>query len=159
MIFRNFKELRQLSEIGYHPGGWDRGRMLFSSMMIRNIGLWMVFGLYYDSFNIFLRILCWPVTPAVSPISNLDIGSQNHCVQIRWTEQSAIKLSDSSQVHRKICSQNRCPYQVHRIIHGENQAYTDRWCNQRPHRIHLKRRIISLMNSSILQRIRLNFMA
>jgi hypothetical protein len=41
-------------------------------------------------------IPCWPVTPAVSPTSNVIISSQNQCFQIRQTEQSAIKISASS---------------------------------------------------------------
>jgi hypothetical protein len=40
-----------------------------------------------------VSILCWPVTPALSPTSNSNIGSQNQCFQIRWTEQSAVKIS------------------------------------------------------------------
>ena len=66
----------------------------------------------------------------MSPTSN--IGSQNQCVQIRYTEQSAVKIGESSQVEREIRSQNQRPYQVHGIIQSENQAYTDLWYNVTP---------------------------
>jgi hypothetical protein len=52
-----------------------------------------------------VSIPCWPVAPAVFPISNVEISSQNRCVQIRETEQSVAKISTSRQI-------NQCPVQA-----------------------------------------------
>jgi hypothetical protein len=48
------------------------------------------------------------VAPAMNPISNAKISSQNQCVQIRQTEQSVFKISAFSQVNGKIRSENQC---------------------------------------------------
>jgi hypothetical protein len=40
------------------------------------------------------------------------IKGENQCVQIRKTEQSAVKISTTSQVNGKIHSQNQYPVQV-----------------------------------------------
>jgi hypothetical protein len=71
----------------------------------------------------------WSHLP-VNPISNAKIGSQHRCVQIKWTEQSAVKISVSNQIYGNKNLQPKLDH-VNGTIYSKTLAYTDFFKYQR----------------------------
>jgi hypothetical protein len=72
-----------------------------------------------------VKIPCWPVTPAVSPKT-----------QILEIKISVSRVGEQSNPQSKSAS----PDQVHRIIHSENQTYTDLWKHQKYDQVQRRRK-------------------
>jgi hypothetical protein len=70
----------------------------------------------------------WSHTPWAS--FQIQISVENSVCPDLLTGQSAVDISESSQVNGKKCNQNQRPYQVQGITHSENQAHTDPWKHQ-----------------------------